>query len=95
MSKSYSAGKALLWFMIAYHTLVGIVLLTSGELAIRLANVGFGWTIEGSPSLGILGEILGCFLIAFAAMLFVITLDPNDTGREALLRAGLRCRRDH
>ena len=76
MSKSYAAGKSLLWFMIAYHALVGIVLLTSGELAIRLANTGFGWMVEGSPPLGILGEILGCFLITFAAMLFVITLDP-------------------
>lgn len=76
MKGSYLPGKALLWFMILYNATAGILLIASGELAIRFASLILGWTVEGSPALGIAGEILGCQLLAFALMLFVITLDP-------------------
>lgn len=76
MRNNYLPGKALLWFMLVYHGLAGILLIVSGELSIKFASVALGWTIDGSPALGIAGEILGCFLIAFACMLFVISTDP-------------------
>ena len=50
MNKKLLPGKALLWFIVAYHVAVGVLLITAGEL-------------------------LGCCLIAFACMLFVIVLD--------------------
>lgn len=62
--------------MLLYHASAGLLLIFSGELTIKFASVALGWTIEGSPALGIAGEILGCFLIAFACVLFVISTDP-------------------
>ncbi len=76
MKNDYLPGKALLWFMLLYHASIGVLLILSGELTIKFASVALGWTIEGSAELGIAGEILGCFLIAFACMLFVISTDP-------------------
>lgn len=76
MKNDYLPGKALLWFMLLYHATIGVLLILSGELTIKFASVALGWTIEGSAELGVAGEILGCFLIAFACMLFVISTDP-------------------
>lgn len=60
----------------AYHLATGAVLIWSGDLSIRLARTLYGWTIEGSPELGILGELLGCYAIAFGLMMAVAARDP-------------------
>ena len=76
MNGSFGAGKALTWFIAVYHILLGGVLIVSGDLSIRIASLAHGWTIEGSPELGIAGEIVGCYVIAFGLMLAVAAIDP-------------------
>ena len=70
------AGKVLLWAVFAYHVGYGILLLFSGEWSIRFAEAVMGWHIQGSPELGILGEILGCYAIAFGLMAAIAARDP-------------------
>ena len=76
MNESYLAGRGLLAFMVLYHGLAGVLLIVSGDLSIQFAAAVMGWTIEGSPALGIAGEILGCYLIGFALMLVLAMRDP-------------------
>ncbi len=77
MRNSLLAGKALLWFMAAYHFLVGALLIVSGEASIRFASVALGYTIEPDPALGVAGEVLGCYMIAFGLMLALVARDPH------------------
>lgn len=76
MGDRYLPWRVLLWVMCLYHVAVGLLLLFSGELSIRAAKLLQGWTIQGSPELGIVGEILGCYLIAFGLMLALAARDP-------------------
>lgn len=77
MSNNYLPGKVLLWIMIAHHGIAGVLLIASGDLSLKFVSLAFGWTIEGTPTLGIAGEVLGCYLVAFALMLVVVTRDPE------------------
>ena len=69
MDKSHMAGRLLTGFIGIYHLWAGLMMIFSGELTIRLAKSLSGWTIEGSPAMGIVGEVLGCYLIAFGLMM--------------------------
>ena len=74
--EKHQAGKILLWIISVYHILTGVMIIVSGELSIQFAKASYGWTVEGSPELGILGELLGCYAIAFGLMLAVAVRDP-------------------
>jgi hypothetical protein len=76
MKKSHTAGRVLTAFIGVYHVWAGLTMMMSGETTIRLARSLAGWTIEGSPAMGILGEILGCYLIAFGLMMLTVAVDP-------------------
>lgn len=76
MSPFPAPAKALLWVIALYHIVLGLLLIYSGELSIRAADAMYGWQITGSPELGILGEILGCYAIAFGLMMAVAAGDP-------------------
>jgi hypothetical protein len=76
MGKSLAAGRLLTGFIGVYHLFAGITVMISGESTIRLAKSLGGWTIEGSPAMGIVGEILGCYLIAFGLMMLAATFNP-------------------
>ena len=81
MNKSYLLGRLLLWMIAVYHVILGILLLASGETSIQAAKALMGWTIVGSPTLGIVGEILGCYFIAFGLMMAVAAWNPvNNRG---------------
>ncbi len=86
MRNSLLAGKALLWFMAIYHVLVGVLLIVSGELSIRFASLVLAYAIEPSPALGVAGEVLGCYMIAFGLMLAVVARNP-ERHRDLLLVA--------
>ena len=76
MINSYLPGKALLWFMGLYHGAVGVLLIVSGELSIEFASLALGYTVEGSPALGIAGELLGCYMVTFGLMLLLAVTNP-------------------
>ncbi len=68
--------QILLWVIALYHISLGLLLIFSGDLSIRVADTLYGWTIAGSPELGIVGEILGCYSIAFGLMMATAAGDP-------------------
>ena len=73
---SHLPGKILLWTIAAYHVATGLLIIGFGELSIRFAKAFYGWTVEGSPALGILAELLGCYAVAFGLMMAVAARDP-------------------
>lgn len=87
MKKTYTGWRALLWFIATYHLILGLLLLFSGELSIRALKVFAGATIEGSPQLGIVGEILACYLLAFGLMMGIAAWNPVKN--RAIITAGL------
>lgn len=76
MNQSYRVGRFVLALTGAYHLLVGLPLLVSGELSIRAARAFWGMTIAGSPELGVAGEILSCYMLAFGIMMLAAAKDP-------------------
>jgi hypothetical protein len=76
MERSFGLWRAIPAFVGVYHLLVGLLLMFSGEAAIKAAKVFGGMTIVGSPEMGILGEILACYILAFGAMMLVAAYDP-------------------
>lgn len=87
MKKSLLAGRLLAGFIAIYHIVTGVILMSSGEMAIRAAKTLAGLTITGSPELGILGEILACYVIAFGFMMALAAWDPVKN--RSLLTVGL------
>jgi len=84
---TYSGWKVLLWFISVYHVVAGGMLFFSGEMAIRTLNSLSGTRITGSPELGIAGEILACYLLAFGIMMGVAAWNPVKN--RALISVGL------
>ncbi len=76
MNTKYLPLRIVVSFIAAYHALVGLVLLFSGELSIKLAHSLAGMTITGTPELGIVGEILACYILAFAFVMGLAAYDP-------------------
>ena len=76
MEASYGLWRAIPAIVGVYHLVVGLVLMFSGEAAIRAAKVFGGMTVVGSPEMGIVGEILACYVLAFGAMMLVAAYDP-------------------
>ncbi|MDO8804327.1 MAG: hypothetical protein Q7R35_07845, partial [Elusimicrobiota bacterium] len=76
MEKKYTAGRALLWAISGYHVLVGLVMLLSGELAIKAAKVFGGMTLQGGPEQGAIGEMFACYLIAFGLLMGAAAWNP-------------------
>jgi hypothetical protein len=76
MKPSYAVWRVLLWIIALYHGAVGLILLGSGDLALKLAKSLAGMTLTGSPELGIIGEIFGCYLLAFALLMAAAAWNP-------------------
>ena len=76
MRGRFIVWRAVLWFVAVYHVVMGVILFVSGELALKVAKFLGGVSISGSPELGILGEILACYLIAFGLMVVLAAWDP-------------------
>lgn len=76
MGKSLVPGRVLVGFIGGYHLLVGLMLLVSGDMSIRTAKALAGWTIHGNPEMRIVGEILGCYILAFGLMMVMAAIDP-------------------
>ncbi len=87
MGGSLTWGRVLSAVVGVYHVVVGILLIASGDLSLRAAKAVAGWSIEGSPAMGIVGEILGCYLVAFGVMMLLAARDP--IGGKHLLTVGL------
>jgi hypothetical protein len=87
MAKTYTGWKMLLWFIAVYHVVSGGLLFFSGELTIRTLKALAGVTVSGSPELGIAGEILACYLVAFGLMMGIAAWNPVKN--RAIVTVGL------
>ena len=76
MKPTYLWGRVLAAAIAVYHITFGLALLFSGELALRLARLLAGLTVEGTPQMGVVGEIFGCYLLAFGLMMVFVAVDP-------------------
>lgn len=76
MKNSYVGWRAALWFVSIYHVVMGVIMFSSGELALKVAKVIGGVNIQGSPELGVLSEILACYVIAFGLMMALAAWNP-------------------
>lgn len=76
MTKTYRGWRVLLWFVAGYHLFSGALLMSSGELALRAVKSLAGATVSGTPELGIVGEILACYLLAFGLMMGIAAWNP-------------------
>ncbi len=76
MEASLGPWRAIPAFVGVYHLAVGLVLMFSGEAAIKAAKVIGGMTVVGSPEMGVLSEILACYLLAFGVMMLAAAYDP-------------------
>lgn len=76
MKTKYMFWQGILWLVAVYHIVVGLLLLFSGELSIKALKAIAGATIEGSPQLGIAGEILACYILTFGLMMGVAAWNP-------------------
>ena len=87
MNTPQGAIRIFLWVIALYHILLGALLMYSGDLSIRVADLLYGWKITGSAELGIAGEILGCYAIAFGLMMAIAAGDP--VRHRSLLTVGI------
>jgi len=87
MAKTYTGWRILLWFIAGYHVVSGGLLFFSGELTIRTLKALAGVSISGSPELGIAGEILACYLVAFGLMMGIAAWNPIKN--RAIITVGL------
>lgn len=85
--KKYMGWRVLLWFIAGYHLLSGLLLLFWGDLSINTLKVLAGVTLSGSPELGIVGEIMACYLLAFGLMMGIAAWNPVKN--RALITVGL------
>ncbi len=76
MNKKLLPYRILAGFVGVYHIMLGLLMLFSGEMAIKAAKSMAGMTIIGSPALGIMGEILACYIIAFGLMMGLAAWNP-------------------
>lgn len=87
MKTKYTFWQGILWLVAGYHLLVGLLLFFSGEWSLKALKTFAGATIEGSPQLGIAGEILACYILTFALMMGVAAWNPVKN--RSLLTIGL------
>jgi len=87
MDRKYIFWRIIIAVIGFYHIVAGLVLLFSGELALKLVHSFAGMTLTGSPELGIIGEIFGCYLLAFGLMMGIAAWDPIK--KRDLLTVGL------
>ncbi len=87
MAKTYTGWRVLLGLIAVYHLVSGGLLLFSGDLAIQAVKVLAGVNLVGSPELGIVGEIVACYLLAFGLMMGVAAWNPVKN--RAIITVGL------
>jgi len=73
---AYSILKAYLWFIAAFHLLVGIAVNVSPELTRAIAR-GYGATVDWTPQFSYILHPLGAFMIALGVMAVAAARDPR------------------
>jgi len=73
---AYSILKAYLWFIAAFHLLVGIAVNVSPELTRAIAR-GYGATVDWTPQFNYILHPLGAFMIALGVMAVAAARDPR------------------
>lgn len=91
--KKYMPWRVLVAFVGLYHLVLGLILLTSGDMAISLARRFAGMTIAGSPELGIMGEILATYVIAFGLLMAAAAWNPEKNRAAITIGLTLICLR--
>lgn len=91
--KTYRPFQGVAIFMGIYHLLIGILGLTSGEVAARVGAVMYGAHVEVTPMFSYLVKYLCAYVIAFGAMMLILASDPvkyRNLVYVALLVAAIR-----
>jgi hypothetical protein len=73
---TYKPFKALAGFMGAYHLLIGILGLVSGEMAARVGAAVYGAHVEVTPLFSYMAKYLAAYVIAFGVMMIYLASDP-------------------
>ena len=75
VSTSLRILKAYLWFIAAFHLLVGIAVNVSPDLT-RVIAAGYGATVDWTPQFVYILHPLGAFMIALGLMAIAAARDP-------------------
>lgn len=73
---AYRILKAYLWFIAAFHLLVGIAVNVSSSLTQAIAR-GYGATVDWTPQFTYILHPLGAFMIALGVMAIAAARDPR------------------
>ena len=73
---SYQILKAYLWFIAAFHLLVGIAVNVSSSLTQLIAR-GYGATVDWTPQFTYILHPLGAFMIALGVIAIAAARDPR------------------
>ena len=73
---AYRILKAYLWFIAAFHLLVGIAVNVSPSLTQAIAR-GYGATVDWTPQFTYILHPLGAFMIALGLMAIAAARDPR------------------
>jgi hypothetical protein len=73
---SYQILKAYLWFIAAFHLVVGIAVNVSASLTQAIAR-GYGATVDWTPQFTYILHPLGAFMIALGVLAIAAARDPR------------------
>jgi hypothetical protein len=73
---AYQTLKAYLWFIAAFHLLVGLAVNTSPSLTQSIAR-GYGATVDWTPQFTYILHPLGAFMIALGVLAAAAARDPR------------------
>jgi hypothetical protein len=73
---TYKPFKALAGFMGSYHLLIGILGITSGEMAARVGAAVYGAHVDVTPLFSYMAKYLAAYVIAFGVMMLFLARDP-------------------
>ena len=76
MEKTYWWQRSVLGLLAAYHLILGGLMLFSGELTVKLLKLSMGANIMETPALGVVSEILACYILAFGLMIALAAVEP-------------------
>ena len=76
MEKTYLWQRSVLGLMAAYHLVLGGLMLFSGDLTVKLIKLSMGANIIQAPALGVVSELLACYMLTFGLMIALAAVEP-------------------
>ena len=73
---TYKPFKTLAAFMGIYHLMIGILGITSGEMAARVGAAVYGASVTVTPLFSYMAKYLAAYVIAFGVMMLFLASNP-------------------